>query len=336
MIRIEGLTKNYGATQALRGVSFEVPRGQVVGFLGPNAAGKSTTMKILAGFLAPTSGRAFVGGVDVAEDPVKTRRMIGYLPENNPLYEEMMVLEFLEFAADVRQIPKKERADRLRIAVDRCGLRSALGQDIGQLSKGFRQRVGLAQAILHDPDLLILDEPTSGLDPNQIAEIRSLIRELGREKTVILSTHILSEVQTTCSRVLIINDGRLVADDHPDRLSTKEGGRVHLVVAAQHGGPLDPETVRSWFAEVPGVSRAELAASEGGNTLGFVLRYTNEDPRRALFDAVLRHELALLELRREHVSLEETFRRLTAGEPGTGVAPTAAENPDPTRPAAAA
>jgi ABC-2 type transport system ATP-binding protein len=326
MIRIEGLTKNYGATQALRGLSFDVSRGEVVGFLGPNAAGKSTTMKILAGYLAPTAGRAFVGGVDVAEDPVKTRRMIGYLPENNPLYEDMMVLEFLEFVSDVRQIPKKERGDRIRVAVDRCGLRSALGKDIGQLSKGFRQRVGLAQAILHDPDLLILDEPTSGLDPNQIAEIRHLIRELGREKTVILSTHILSEVQTTCSRVLIINDGKLVADDHPDRLSTKEGGTVHLVVEAQHRGPLDPETVRGWFAEVPGVSRAELTAtSEGGNTLGLVLRYANEDPRRALFDAVIRHELALLELRREHVSLEETFRRLTV-----------IDNSNPTRPAAAA
>jgi ABC-2 type transport system ATP-binding protein len=336
MIRIEGLTKNYGATQALRGVSFEVFPGEVVGFLGPNAAGKSTTMKILAGYLAATSGRAFVGGVDVAEDSVRTRRMIGYLAENNPLYEEMMVVEFLEFVADVRRIAKKGRADRIRVAVDRCGLRAVLGQDIGQLSKGYRQRVGLAQAILHDPDLLILDEPTSGLDPNQIAEIRNLIRELGREKTIILCTHILSEVQTTCSRVLIINDGKLVADDHPDRLSTKEGGTVHMVVAARHGGPLDPETVRGWFAAVPGVSRVELAPGEGGDTFGFTLRYSNEDPRRALFDAVLRHELALLELRREHVSLEETFRRLTAGEGGDGAAATTAENPDPTRPAAAA
>ena len=336
MIRIEGLTKNYGATQALRGVSFEVPRGQVVGFLGPNAAGKSTTMRILAGYLAPTSGRAFVSGVDVAEDPVKTRRMIGYLPENNPLYEDMMVVDFLEFVADVRKIPKKDRGDRIRIAVDRCAVRSVLGKDIGQLSKGYRQRVGLAQAILHDPDLLILDEPTSGLDPNQIAEIRNLIRELGREKTVILSTHILSEVQSTCSRVLIINDGKLVADDHPDRLSAREGGTVHLTIAAQHGGPLDAEAVRGWFAEVPGVSHVEPAGGEGSNTLGFVLRYTNEDPRRALFDAVLRHELAILELRREHVSLEETFRRLTAGEASDGVNPAGPETKDPTRPAAAA
>ena len=336
MIRIEGLTKNYGTTQALRGVSFEVPRGQVVGFLGPNAAGKSTTMRILAGYLAPTSGRAIVGGIDVADDPVKTRRMIGYLPENNPLYEDMMVAELLQFVAEMRQVPKKDRADRIRVAVERCGLRSVFGKDIGQLSKGYRQRVGLAQAILHDPDLLILDEPTSGLDPNQIAEIRHLIRDLGQEKTVILSTHILSEVQSTCSRVLIINDGKLVADDHPDRLSTKEGGTVHLVVAAQHGGPLDPETVRGWFAAVPGVSRVELGPGENGNTLGFVLRYTDEDPRRALFDAVLRHELAVLELRREHVSLEETFRRLTAGERADSESGTNSENPSPTRPAAAA
>ncbi len=164
MIRIEGLTKSFGATQALRGLSFEVSKGQVVGFLGPNGAGKSTTMKILAGFLAPTAGKAFVGGLDVGVDPVATRRMIGYLPENNPLYEEMMVLDFLGFVAEVRQVPAEKRAERIRTAVDRCGLKTVLGKDIGQLSKGFRQRVGLAQAILHDPDLLILEPETGEQD----------------------------------------------------------------------------------------------------------------------------------------------------------------------------
>ncbi len=336
MIRIEGLTKSYGATQALRGVSFEVPKGQVVGFLGPNGAGKSTTMKILAGYLLPTSGRAFVGGVDVAADPVRTRRMIGYLPENNPLYEEMMVAEFLDFVAEVRQVPKSIRAERIKSAVERCGLQSVLGKDIGQLSKGFRQRVGLAQAILHDPDLLILDEPTSGLDPNQIVEIRNLIRELGQQKTVILSTHILSEVQSTCSRVLIINDGKLVADDAPERLSTKEGGTLHVVLASRHGGPVDAEKVHQALALVPGVTRVDRAPGEGGDTVGFTLRYADEDPRRALFEAVLRHELALLELRRQHVSLEETFRRLTAGQTGNGVAAPALEKPSEQRPEAGA
>ncbi|MHB8875781.1 MAG: ATP-binding cassette domain-containing protein [Myxococcaceae bacterium] len=316
MIRIEGLTKSFGATQALRGLSFEVPRGQVVGFLGPNGAGKSTTMKILAGFLSPTSGRAFVGGLDVAADPVATRRLIGYLPENNPLYEEMMVVDFLAFIAEVRQVPAEKRGERIRHAVERCGLKSVLGKDIGQLSKGFRQRVGLAQAILHDPDLLILDEPTSGLDPNQIAEIRNLIKELGKEKTVILSTHILSEVQSTCSRVLIVNDGKLVADDSPDRLSLGDGGTVTVVLATRMGAGLDEAKIRAILAAVPGVSSVEPAESEGNGTLGFRLRYGRDDPRRELFEAAVKNELVLLEVRRQHVSLEETFRKLTAADPG--------------------
>jgi ABC-2 type transport system ATP-binding protein len=322
MIRIEGLTKSYGATQALRGVSFEVPRGQVVGFLGPNGAGKSTTMKILAGFVTPTSGTAKVNGIDVSADSVASRRLIGYLPENNPLYEEMMVRDFLDFIAEVRGIPKAQRAERIRSAVERCGLRAVLGKDIHQLSKGYRQRVGLAQAIVHDPDLLILDEPTSGLDPNQIVEIRSLIKDLGREKTVILSTHILSEVQSTCSRVLIINDGRLVADDAPDRLGKGEGGTVTVVLASRTGAMLQSDAVRSLLERVAGVTGVETAEGEGSGTLGFKLRYGTEDIRRSLFEAAVQNDLCLLEVKRQHVSLEETFRKLTAGErPSGGEAP---------------
>jgi ABC-2 type transport system ATP-binding protein len=316
MIQIDGLTKSYGTTQALRGVSFEVPRGQVVGFLGPNGAGKSTTMRILAGYVTPTSGKARVAGVDVTEDPVRARRSIGYLPENNPLYEEMMVREFLGFIAELRGIEPAQRAARIQRAAERCGLQHHLGKDISQLSKGYRQRVGLAQAILHDPDLLILDEPTSGLDPNQIVEIRNLIKELGREKTVILSTHILSEVQSTCSRVLIISDGRLVADDSPERLTVGEGGTVAVVLASRGGARLESEAVRKVLEAVPGVSSVEASEGEGGDTLGFTLRYGSEDPRRALFEAAVKHELLLLEVRRRHVSLEETFRKLTVFIPG--------------------
>ena len=312
MIRIEGLMKSYGATQALRGVSFEVPRGQVVGFLGPNGAGKSTTMRILAGYLNPTGGTAQVGGVDVTADPVVARRAIGYLPENNPLYEEMMVREFLDFIAEMRALPPAERPARIRRTAERCGLTGVMGKDIGQLSKGYRQRVGLAQAILHDPDLLILDEPTSGLDPNQIAEIRNLIKELGQEKTVILSTHILSEVQSTCTRVLIINEGKLVADDAPERLTMGEGGTVTVVLASRSGAALEPAAVRRVLEGVPGVTGVEPAEGEGGSTLGFALRYGLEDPRRALFEAAVTNDLLLLEVRRHHVSLEETFRKLTA------------------------
>ncbi len=312
MIRIEGLTKTYGLTQALRGLTFEVARGQVVGFLGPNGAGKSTTMKILAGYLMPTAGKAFVGGHDVTANPIETRRLIGYLPENNPLYEEMMVTDFLSFIADVREVPAANRAARIRTAVEQCGLTGVLGKDIGQLSKGFRQRVGLAQAILHDPPLLILDEPTSGLDPNQIVEIRNLIKELGKEKTVILSTHILSEVQSTCSRVLIIKDGELVADDAPEHLGGREGAVVTVVIGSSVGNTVDEAKIREVLAAVPGVTSVESADGEGSGTLGFRLRCANEDPRRALFDAAVQNHLVLLEVRRQQVSLEETFRKLTA------------------------
>jgi ABC-2 type transport system ATP-binding protein len=314
MISIEGLSKRYGTTQALRGVSFEVPRGQVVGFLGPNGAGKTTTMRILANYATPTAGTAKVGGIDVVRDPIATRRMIGYLPENNPLYEEMMVLDFLRFVAQVRGVPAADQPQRIRDAIEHCGLKSVVSRDIGQLSRGFRQRVGLAQAILHDPALLILDEPTSGLDPNQIAEIRHLIKELGREKTVILSTHILSEVQSTCSRVLIINEGKLVADDSPERLAEAEGGTINVVLASRVGSALLAAEVRGILERIPGVQAVESAEAEGNGTLGFALRYGKEDPRRALFETAVKNGLTLLEVRRKHVSLEETFRKLTAGE----------------------
>ena len=311
MIRIERLTKRYGSTEALRSLSFDVPRGQVVGFLGPNGAGKSTTMRILAGYLTPTSGQAMVGEVDVVAEPVRARRLIGYLPENNPLYEEMMVVDFLRFIAEARQVEKSVRSARIRNAVERCGLGAVIGKDIGQLSKGYRQRVGLAAAILHEPDLLILDEPTSGLDPNQIVEIRALIKELGKEKTVILSTHVLSEVQSTCSRVLIINGGQLVADDSPEHLSAGGEGALMVVLASRSGAPLDLSQVTGILRAVPGVTGVEATEGEGMGTAGFRLRFGLEDPRRALFEAVVKHELLLLEVRRTQASLEDTFRKLT-------------------------
>jgi ABC-2 type transport system ATP-binding protein len=311
MIQIDELTKSYGTAPALKGLTFQIPRGQVVGFLGPNGAGKSTTMKILAGYLRPSGGTARVGGLDVTTDPVATRRMMGYLPENNPLYEEMMVREFLEFVADVRRIPASERNRQIKSAVERCGLGPVLGKDIGQLSKGFRQRVGLAQAIVHNPDLLLLDEPTSGLDPNQIVEIRNLIRDLGKEKTVIMSTHILSEVQTTCSRVLIIAGGKLVADDAPERLIEGESGAISVVVAPKNGTPLQPAAVRGVLERLPGVSAVVDSSAEGDGTLGFELRHGKTDPRRAVFEAAVQNNFVLLEIHRRQVSLEDTFRKLT-------------------------
>lgn len=310
MVTIAGLKKAYGATQALRGLEFSVPRGQVVGLLGPNGAGKSTTMRILAGYVVADEGTVRVGGEPVVAGSVETRRRIGYLPENNPLYDEMMVLDFLRFVADVRQVPRAQRRQRLESAIERCGLPSVLGKDINQLSKGFRQRVGLAQAILHEPDLLILDEPTSGLDPNQIVEIRHLITELGKEKTVILSTHILPEVEHTCQRVLIISNGQLVADGAPEQLR-KGAGTVTVVLASRLGARLEADRVRPMLEAVPGVSKVEPCEAEGGGTLGFALRYQLEDPRRAVFDAAVKNDLTLLEMRHQQVSLEDTFRKLT-------------------------
>ena len=313
MIQIEGLTKHYGTTHALRGISFEVHKGQVVGFLGPNGAGKSTTMKILTGFVEATGGVVKVAGISVADDPVAARMRIGYLPENNPLYEDMMVEEFLEYIARIRRIP----ADKVRAAIDtavaRCGLQKVRGKDIGELSKGFRQRVGLAQAIVHDPDLLILDEPTTGLDPNQVVEIRNLIRELGKEKTVILSTHVLPEVQHMCSRALIISEGKIVADGAPDQLSS-DGGRIDLVITGQRGAP-NAERARALLKGLPDVAEVHERTTGEPDALAFSLTTKGgADPRRALFAALIEAELVLLSLDKKALGLEETFRKLTTTE----------------------
>ncbi|MFH1810049.1 MAG: ATP-binding cassette domain-containing protein [Pseudomonadota bacterium] len=318
MIEARALSKQYGATRALSELSFNISRGEVVGFLGPNGAGKTTTMRILTGFLRPTSGQALIGGVDVAADPIATRSRIGYLPESAPLYNEMMVADFLRFVANMRNIPLDIRARRLKDIAERCGLMNVLGKDIGQLSKGFRQRVGLAQAMVHDPDLVILDEPTSGLDPNQIVEIRELIKELGREKTVILSTHILPEVQATCDRVMIISDGKLVADDTPDGLAARETGAViRVVLKAKNDITIDAAKVESVLGKVAGVRTVTSHEGEGAGTLGYRVQTAGkDDPREGLFRAAVENDLVLLDLHREHISLEDTFRRLTRGEGG--------------------
>jgi ABC-2 type transport system ATP-binding protein len=310
MIHIENLTKSYGATQAVRGISFDVGRGQVVGFLGPNGAGKSTTMKVLTGFLLPTSGKVIVKGVDVEQDPVEARRHIGYLPENNPLYEEMMVEDYLAYVAHMRGLSKDQQQKAIKDAVDRCGLGDKRGKDIGELSKGYRQRVGLAQAILHNPDILVLDEPTTGLDPNQVVEIRNLIKELGAEKTVLMSTHILPEVQHTCSRAIIIADGTLKADGAPSTL-TSDGNTLTVAVRPRSGDASVDELLKS-FRALPGVSDVTAAPPAEKGALSFtIMSKGDSDPREALFDVVVDQKLVLLGLERRTVSLEETFRKLT-------------------------
>ncbi|MDP1709936.1 MAG: ATP-binding cassette domain-containing protein, partial [Candidatus Komeilibacteria bacterium] len=237
MITVEHLAKNYGDKKALDDVSFEVGAGEVLGFLGPNGAGKSTTMKIITGFLAPTKGTVKIDNIDIQDDSMAARAKIGYLPETVPLYTDMKVYEYLDFVAAARGLNKDRRVSAIKYMVDICGLSSVVSQTINELSKGFRQRLGLAQAMIHNPEILILDEPTSGLDPNQIVEIRELIKRLGREKTVILSTHILPEVAATCSRVIIINQGKIVASGRTDELLSGGGGKE--VVQAKIRGHRD-------------------------------------------------------------------------------------------------
>jgi ABC-2 type transport system ATP-binding protein len=314
MIEVDGLTKDYGLTRAVDHVSFSVRQGEVLGFLGPNGAGKSTTMKMLTCFLSPTAGRAKVAGRDVFDESLEVRRRIGYLPEDTPIYRDMTVLEFLQFAAAMRGMDPVRSAERIKEVGTRCGLADVAGKEVGELSKGFRQRVGLAQAMLHDPDILILDEPTSGLDPNQIVEIRSLIKEIGREKTVILSTHILPEVQATCSRILIISGGKLVADGTPDSLRARERGGRYRVVVESNG--VAKEAIRDRLAGLAGVARCEILAGEEGSHAFALDAAAASDLRKPIFRAAVDNRWTLLELLRESASLEDVFRNLTQTEKG--------------------
>ncbi len=312
MIQVENLTKVYGATRAVDDVSFNVRKGEVLGFLGPNGAGKSTTMKVLTCYLAPTGGRAKVAGFDVFDDSLEVRKHLGYLPEDTPLYKDMTVLEYLQFAAAMRGMASDRSAKRIKEIGGRCGLHEVAGKLVGELSRGYRQRAGLAQAMLDDPDILILDEPTSGLDPNQIVEIRQLIKEVGKEKTVILSTHILPEVQATCSRILIISSGKLVADGTPDELRARERGSRYRLVMEASG--TTAEAVKARLVGIKGVSRCEPVRGEDGAHSFTLDAAGDEDLRKVLFRAAVDNKWTLLELHREAASLETVFRNLTTRE----------------------
>jgi len=309
MIEVDNLTKLYGRTKAVDNVTFEVPRGQIVGFLGPNGAGKSTCMKVLTSFISPTHGTARVGGHDVVDESLKTRELIGYLPEDTPLYKDMGVVPYLSYVGSLRQIPGAEVDRRLREALETCGLRQMADRQISTLSKGFRQRVGLAQALLHTPDLLILDEPTEGLDPNQVVEIRKLIREIGKDRTVMLSTHRLPEVQAVCDRVIIIHEGRLVFDR---QLSELRSDRFRVEVVADGTGSGE---VQAALEGVKGVESVEEADADGEGVQGWSVNAAEDtDVRRELFAAAVDRGWTLQELRRDQESLEEVFRRATMGQ----------------------
>lgn len=314
VIEVQGLEKHYGAHAALGGVDFAIEAGEIVGFLGPNGAGKSTTMKILTGFVSASAGEARIKGLDVLEDPVEARRHLGYLPEAAPVYPDMRVGEYLDFVGRVRGLAAAERTAAVDRAIDRCGLGPRRDQIVGTLSKGYKQRVGIAQAILHDPDILILDEPTSGLDPNQIVDIRALIREIGQRKTVILSTHILSEVQATCDRVIIIHAGKLVADGPTDEV-TRTGTRDVLHVSLAPGKVrTPPERILAELGALDGVDevRDETGTVEVEGQLDVRLAVTG-DVRAQVFALAVKLGVVLLELRRERRNLEEVFRQLTGG-----------------------
>jgi len=314
MIQVQNLTKKYGSTVAVRDISFSVARGEVLGFLGPNGAGKTTTMRILTGFLPADEGTVKIAGYDVDEQSLEVRKRLGYLPESAPLYEDMGVIDYLEYVGEMRGFTGSERTRRVRRMIDVCGLSSMVTKNIGQLSKGYRQRVGLAQAMIHEPDILVLDEPTSGLDPNQIVEIRALIKTLGREKTVILSTHILPEVQATCSRVMIIAGGALVADDTPEGLALKASGGQELFATFRGPGPDIESALSNGF---DGASRVEFAGAAGAGLFRYRFVLGSGGDPAAIAESVFRLAVdkgwAITELRHDTASLEDVFRQLTGG-----------------------
>ena len=309
MIEVEQLTKEYAGRAAVSGVSFKVGRGEIVGFLGPNGAGKSTTMRILACYLPATSGRARVAGFDVFEQSLEVRRRLGYLPENVPLHTELRVDEYLSYRAALRGLSGNRARARVAAAKEQCALEHVGRRIIGQLSKGYRQRVGLADALLHEPDLLILDEPTIGLDPEQIAQVRDLIRSLGERHTVLLSTHILPEVEAVCSRVIIIHRGRIAAQGTAAELTEQAHAATHVRVEAKL--PPGSDGASDLLAALPGVEAVERTAGGAGEWRHFELRATaGMDPREEIFRLAAARGWTLREVSRRQPSLEEVFVRI--------------------------
>lgn len=299
MIEVQGLSRSYGAVRALDRVSFAIGRGEVAGLLGPNGAGKTTTMRILTTYLAPGGGRATVCGRDVVDEPLEVRRNVGYLPENVPLYGEMRVRELLDYRAKLKDVPRRDRRRAVAGAIARCGLGEVEDRTIGKLSRGFRQRVGLADAIVHDPPILILDEPTAGMDPLQVREVRALVRELGERRTVLLSTHIMSEVEAVCGRAIIIAQGRIALDARLDELRDEAG----LLVEARGPG----EAIRKTLGAVPGVARARLLGERDGVASFEVAAKGGEDPREAIAMRLAANGWPLRALEARRRSLEERF-----------------------------
>ena len=328
MIEVQHITKQYGGFTAVDDVSFRVERGEILGFLGPNGAGKTTTMRILTGYMPPSEGRATVAGFDVFDQPIEAKQRTGYLPETPPLYPDMTVREYLDFVARIKGVPSRERKERVKAVMERTRVADMADRQCGKLSKGYRQRVGLAQALIHNPEVLILDEPTAGLDPKQIIDTRDLIRGLAGDHTIVLSTHILPEVAQTCQRVVIINKGRVVAVDTPDNLTARLQGAATLFVHLDAGGA----DAAAALAAIPGVSRVAPADQRGAAPPPAPDTFEVEsergvDVRRLLANTIVTRGWGLLELRPMRMSLEDVFLQVTteeqpqeAGAPG--LAPT--------------
>ncbi len=310
MIEVQQLTKRYGPFTAVDGVSFNVGKGEILGFLGPNGAGKTTTMRILTGYMPPTEGHARVAGFDLQDQPVEAKQRIGYLPETPPLYPDMTVREYLRFVARIKGVPAGEQNSRVAAVMRRTHVDDMAHRHCGKLSKGYKQRVGLAQALIHNPDVLVLDEPTAGLDPKQIIETRELIRSLAGDHTVVLSTHILPEVAQTCQRVVIINKGKVVAEDSPENLTARLRGAASVYVEVDAQGT-DAQPV---LAAVPGVTAVAVAAHHGALTGFEVQSEKGLDVRRAVAQAVVGAGFGLVELRPMRMSLEEIFLQLTTSD----------------------
>ena len=316
MIKVENLAKFFGAKRAVDGVSFSVARGEVLGFLGPNGAGKSTTMRMITGFIPPTAGRITVGGHDISEQPIEAKKLIGYLPENAPSYADMTVYGFLSFCAELRGLHKDARKKAVNRAVEMCFLEPVVHQSVDTLSKGYRHRTCLAQSILHDPDVLVLDEPTDGLDPNQKHEARQLIRRMGEKKVIIFSTHILEEVEAVCSRAIIIDRGKIVANGTPAELKQRSelAGAVSVRVI---GVPAD--VVKSRLSSVPGARKAAIVREDGGAVLARAYPAegsTNGNLARGVAEASVQAGWKFEELHTEEGRLDEVFRSITWSETG--------------------
>ena len=310
MISVKNLTKYYDDFQALKGISFEIKSGEIIGILGPNGAGKSTTLRILTSYLSPTSGDAIIDGKSILDKDIEIKKIIGYLPESAPLYNDMCVFDYLVYMADIQELDRNKLSERLNYVVEACSLKDVISKPIGELSKGYKQRVGLAGAIIHDPKILILDEPTNGLDPNQIVEIRELIKELAKEKTVLISTHILSEVEATCSRAIIINKGTIIADNDPKHLSVDNKiSSIKLSLKTNDSF----ETIKTKLNSLDNIQDITLV-EEDNNIKTIIVKTTDKEPIEKVYKFIKNTDWIIYEFVKEKENLETVFHTLTKGE----------------------